>query len=215
MAVTRAKREREARRVEIVAAAEAAMCRKGYHEVSMDEIARESGFTKRTLYQYFRSKEDLYFAVAARALGGVGEWAEAEMAKGGNASERLRGFLRAFLSFFKADPGRVRIFTFISQLGRRDEGGPNYLEWKAAMDRSFSRIAELVGEGVADGSMRKDLDPGRTALSLVFLVTGFLDLLAGNGASFTTRYGMDFDAFAASTMDMLADSIARSGRGRG
>ena len=37
----------------------------GFKKVSMDEIAREAGVTKRTIYSYFSSKEDLlkYFVV--------------------------------------------------------------------------------------------------------------------------------------------------------
>ena len=35
----------------------------GYDGVSMDMIARESGYSKATLYQYFKDKEDLYSAV--------------------------------------------------------------------------------------------------------------------------------------------------------
>jgi len=32
---------------------------RGYRKVSMDEIARVSGVTKRTIYRYFKDKDDL------------------------------------------------------------------------------------------------------------------------------------------------------------
>lgn len=35
----------------------------GYDGVSMDMLARESGYSKATLYQYFKDKEELYSAV--------------------------------------------------------------------------------------------------------------------------------------------------------
>ena len=37
----------------------------GFKKVSMDEIAKEAGVTKRTIYMYFSSKEDLlkYFII--------------------------------------------------------------------------------------------------------------------------------------------------------
>ena len=60
----RREKERQARQAEIVAAAEKIFCRRDYADASMDEIAKEAQFTKRTVYQYFTNKEDLYCAVA-------------------------------------------------------------------------------------------------------------------------------------------------------
>ena len=40
----------------------------GYKRVSMDEIAREANVTKKTIYSYFKSKEDVYFAVIESEL---------------------------------------------------------------------------------------------------------------------------------------------------
>ena len=43
----------------IVEAARNLFYRYGFKKVSMDEIANEAGVTKRTIYMYFKSKEDL------------------------------------------------------------------------------------------------------------------------------------------------------------
>ncbi len=45
----------------IVDAAQKIFIQKGYEESSMDEIAKEAQCTKRTVYQYFSSKGDLFF----------------------------------------------------------------------------------------------------------------------------------------------------------
>ena len=37
--------------------------RRGYSRVTMNDIASEARFTKRTLYHHFKSKDDLYIAV--------------------------------------------------------------------------------------------------------------------------------------------------------
>ncbi len=36
---------------------------KGYHKTTMSEVAMEAGFGKGTLYWYWNSKEELYFAL--------------------------------------------------------------------------------------------------------------------------------------------------------
>ena len=60
----RRERERKVREGEIISAAEKVFGQKGFEGASMDEIAVEAQFTKRTLYQYFESKEELFFAAA-------------------------------------------------------------------------------------------------------------------------------------------------------
>ncbi len=41
---------------------------KDFHEVLTDEIAATAGVGKATLYRYFRTKEDLYFATLMRGF---------------------------------------------------------------------------------------------------------------------------------------------------
>ena len=53
----------------MVAAAERLFSERGYHGVSMDEIAAASGISKPMLYDYFGSKEGLLLACVERARG--------------------------------------------------------------------------------------------------------------------------------------------------
>lgn len=46
-------------KIKIIQAAYKVFSKKGYHPSKMDEIAREVGVSKATLYSYFESKEDL------------------------------------------------------------------------------------------------------------------------------------------------------------
>src|SRR5947209_20601374 len=51
--------ERERQMLEVAGRSFAA---RGFHAVSMDEIAKQAGISKPMLYHYFRSKEGLYVA---------------------------------------------------------------------------------------------------------------------------------------------------------
>jgi TetR/AcrR family transcriptional regulator len=66
MTQSRRDRERAAREADIIAAAEKLFYTKGFENTSMDEIAKYAEFTKKTIYQYFKSKEDLFYAVASK-----------------------------------------------------------------------------------------------------------------------------------------------------
>lgn len=43
-------------------------CRKGFAGTSMDDIARESGYSRSTIYAYFKSKEDILAHMVAQSL---------------------------------------------------------------------------------------------------------------------------------------------------
>lgn len=65
--LTRREREQLEREKLIITKAEELFCKHGFEKkVSMDDLAKESEFTKRTIYRYFTCKEDLFFAVALR-----------------------------------------------------------------------------------------------------------------------------------------------------
>lgn len=53
---------------QIIKAAKKLFSKFGYKKVSMDEIADEAGVTKRTVYSYFNSKEDLLKALIKEEL---------------------------------------------------------------------------------------------------------------------------------------------------
>ncbi len=56
----------EERKSQILNAAEEVFTKKGFDEARMDDIAEQTGLSKGTLYLYFKSKEDLIFAILDR-----------------------------------------------------------------------------------------------------------------------------------------------------
>jgi AcrR family transcriptional regulator len=58
----------EKKRTEILDAAGVAFSKKDFHEVLTDEIAAEAGIGKGTIYRYFRTKDELYFATLIRGF---------------------------------------------------------------------------------------------------------------------------------------------------
>jgi len=51
---------------QIITAAEDVFTKKGFDEARMDDIAEETGLSKGTLYNYFKSKDDLIIAILDR-----------------------------------------------------------------------------------------------------------------------------------------------------
>src|SRR6266545_2695685 len=94
------KESQERTREQLVAAAAKVFARRGYHRATVDEIASEAGFTIGALYSNFKTKEQLFLAIADRQVEGrvaeiaaVGDAATGEAEAGEAAAERMRSFL--------------------------------------------------------------------------------------------------------------------------
>lgn len=76
---------------------------RGYHAVTMDEVAAEVGVTKPLLYNYFGNKEKLFLACLAEAAGSLEKTVIAAVTKTDSPDQALREGLKAFLNFVAAD----------------------------------------------------------------------------------------------------------------
>ena len=59
-------KEKQIRSNDIIDAAERVFFLKGYDLATMDDVAKEAEFSKRTVYVYFNSKEQIYFEIMVR-----------------------------------------------------------------------------------------------------------------------------------------------------
>ena len=63
MKLSRKEREKKARKMEILESAARLFSDKDFHEVTVEEIARDVELSKGTLYLYFKNKDDLFFSI--------------------------------------------------------------------------------------------------------------------------------------------------------
>lgn len=161
--LTRRERERLTRKKEIIDAAQGLFFSKGFENTTMDEIADRAEFGKPTLYTYFKSKEEIAFHVHLRGYRERVKRLQEAAHSGKNGYEKFRAMGHAYFEFYKDYPEYLRIqvewdsrgydFDRLSEAVREGYG-----EWHS----SFRDICEIYLEGVADGSLRADLDVEKT-----------------------------------------------------
>ena len=203
----RREREKLAREAEILAAAEKLFTQHGFEQVTMDTVAKEAEFTKRTLYQYFPSKEDLFFAVVLRGFQQMFAYMGGASEQGANGFEKLKLAARGYYQFYTDHPGTFRLMAYVGYVKSKGTRSARREEWLKFDDTIFQSFATLIEAGKTDGSIRADLDATQTAYALAFLLTGFLNMLSVSGATFTTHFALDQETFSMSTLDLLLDSV--------
>jgi AcrR family transcriptional regulator len=207
--LSRRERERIAREKEIVDAAVKLFLKQGFENTSMDEIAKESEFTKRTVYQYFLNKEDLFFAVVLQGFRIVDRHIKKAGKKGRNGAEQLTIAINDYYSFSKEHSELFVLMNYVNFVGRADEKEPSPYKkkWFAVMETIFSEVVAMIRRGKEDGSMRKNLDEGMTAYAMVFLFSGFFLTFLTAGKLFSDKFNLDSKEFARFIIDLLTDSV--------
>lgn len=97
------------RRAAIVAVAKVLFSDKGYHGVSVDEIARRLGVSPAILYRHFPSKEALYEEVLNEIACKRESYVEAVVRSDGSFSQVLRSITRIYVDSVSRDPDYLRM----------------------------------------------------------------------------------------------------------
>ena len=97
------------RRATIVAVAKVLFSDKGYHGVSVDEIARRLGVSPAILYRHFPSKEALYEQVLSEIACRRESYVEAVVSSDGSFADVLRRITHIYVSSVAKDPDYLRM----------------------------------------------------------------------------------------------------------
>lgn len=142
----------------------------GFSAVTMDDMARELGMSKKTLYQVFPSKDELLRAVMEKFVAEV----EAETDRiledpGRNCLSKLSGLLR----FIAVQMLRIRQ-PFLVDLQRSAHSVWTELEeWRRK--RVLSKFARVIEQGMAEGVFRDDLNRDLLLRMYVLLIQGIMN----------------------------------------
>ncbi len=119
------------RREEILDAAGPLFAKYGYSGTDTQLVAETLNVGKGTLYRYFPSKEELFLAVADRAMRKLRAEVDVAIAEVEEPLERIRGGIHAYLTFFAEHPEFVELL--IQERAQfKDRKKPTYFEHREA-----------------------------------------------------------------------------------
>lgn len=169
----RGERAREARKTEILEAAEKVFAHKGYHDASVAEIAEAADYAAGSIYLYFKGKQELFFTMLERKFQELRLLVETEASKGGAPIERLRGVVAGVLGFFEKNREFMKLYISYSsdfEWNIRDELGQGVF---AVYLRYVEVVIGLVEEGVQKGELRL-LGPQKMGRALIGMINAFI-----------------------------------------
>lgn len=140
--------QRRLKREAVLRVAASAFNRRGFANTSMDDVAGALGVSKPTLYQYFRSKQDILYECHQLAMDhGQAGIALAE-AHNENGFEKLIVYLRRYMQGIFGDFGTCPVLTDVDSLTPKHRA--EVVDRRAVISRATTKLIE---SGIADGSI--------------------------------------------------------------
>lgn len=199
----RKEREIQVRKNDIMSAAEKVFLEKGYEASTMDEIAAVAEYTKKTVYQYFQAKEDIYFALA------LGYFEELVQQFEGISAEPLPGLEKLmkagdiYLQYFLEKPDRFLIIARARNIHVREAESSYHQEILKCQQRMFTVFNKAFTEGKADGSIKYDLDEKMSVLYMFSAIVSLFNEMAEVRNDFEAFFSVNLKEFMLFSMDKI------------
>lgn len=125
--------------------------KKGFQETSVREIAGTAGLGKSTLYDYFKTKDDILLYFFEDQLNDLTEAAQKIAVQNKPADKRLRQIIRMHLEFLQANKNLFMKLSMEAQRLKPDS------QKQIQEKRHFYQdlICSLIDEGIREGAFRK------------------------------------------------------------
>jgi AcrR family transcriptional regulator len=158
------KRDPEATRGRILAAAKVEFARKGLGGARIDDIAKRAKTNKRMLYHYFGGKETLFRITLEDAYAGIREAEAALAVEDDQPITALRRLVRFTWSYYLANP------EFITLVNSENLHKARHIKHSSRFhDMSLpfvGRMKTLLDRGMAAGVFRNGLDPVQVNITI-------------------------------------------------
>ncbi|MFC1823798.1 TetR/AcrR family transcriptional regulator [Thermodesulfobacteriota bacterium] len=170
--LSRKEREFATRRHEILDAALKLFSEKGFHNVTMQEIAQESEFAVGTLYKFFPNKEALFEGLL-RVYYDYHHSKLMDAIDGGNGEmESIRNFLKTHISVFKDNLDWVRLYYGETRGGSFNIGQELREEIREKHNHMLEELAGIFKKGMNKRIFKKT-DPYHLAIVLEAITSAF------------------------------------------
>jgi AcrR family transcriptional regulator len=185
---TAATEERRLRRFQerdsrILDAAREHLLRDGYHGLSMEALAESIQYSRATVYQHYRSKEDVLVALAAQTGQRRVELFERASAFRGRPRERITAIGEAVASFALTYPSHFKTEHIIHTSSVREKcSAENQLRLATCEARCPQITAGIVRDAVSQGDLvlPKGVSPEQLVFGLWSMYFGGLFLMSSD-----------------------------------
>lgn len=171
--LSRKEQEKLWRRKHVLSAALELFSKKGYHNISMRQIAKKAEFAIGTLYKFFRNKEDLYKEIVREMAEEYHRRLMEPLERENDAIAAIEGYINAKLDLFSDHKSSLLLYLSETQSPSFNISAGLDKEMQKLYNELMDRLAKIFESAIKRKKIRKR-DPRALAISLEGLTNSFL-----------------------------------------
>lgn len=146
---------KEARREQILKSAEKVFSEKGFQNSTISDVAKETGVSDTTIYEYFSSKEDLLFSIPRDGIELSKQMLDSHLSYINGASNKLRGMIYHLCKFYQDNPYFASISLMTLKTNKK------FMETDIYKDliEYYKIMTNVIKEGMQNGELKSEIDP--------------------------------------------------------
>jgi TetR/AcrR family transcriptional regulator len=201
----RKEREKLQRRNDIIDAAEKVLFSRGFESTTMDEIAEMAELSKGTLYLYFKSKEDLQFAIFMRGSDVLMKMMKNNLSPDSKGYQRLLELAESFIRFSREYRNYFSLFMYYES-NRMGALNIDQVQLQVYLkeDSPLALVTQQVIMGMQDGSLRNDLAAEVFSATLWSQMLGVLIVL-NNKADLYEIFNLKADEILQTHLELVSN----------
>lgn len=208
----RKEKEKLMRRNDIISAAEKIFTIRGFEYATMDDISKEAGFTKKTLYSYFNSKEELYYEIILKGFKTLNTICDEILSKEFNRSEceKIKILGRTFIDFSCKYPGYFKAimdYENKEQDFQQDSQNTIIKQCYEVGEHSLDILKECIIKGIEKGEFSDKNNPVTVCITLWSYILGFVGLINKKERYINIYYDKDIDEIIEESFEIILNSI--------
>ena len=143
------------RKNEIIEAALNVISEKDYQEATISEITKKVGISEATMYEYFRSKEDLFFAIPDKITSEALRLVEEILPFIRGAESKIRAIVQVYLTVCQNNPEYTSLVMLHLKTNKKFRSTEAY----ETIRNGARLLLGCIQEGIDEGTFRQDADP--------------------------------------------------------
>jgi TetR/AcrR family transcriptional regulator len=174
--LSRKEREYRRHRQEILEVALELFSEKGFHNVSMNEIAQKAEFAVGTMYKFFENKEDLYKALVMEQADKFHNALSRAIEEPVNEIEKIQNYVKAKGEVFSANVSVIRLYFAETRGASFNVRAGLDSEMRERYGHFLETLASVFASGMEKNRFKKIADPYHLAVAIDSLTNAFLFL---------------------------------------
>ncbi len=197
---------KEQKRKKIMEAALKIFSKKGYSPAAIDEVAREAGIAKGTLYLYFQDKEDLFCSTILHVIDNLALLLQKNINEQMNPLEILKSLAFYQLKFFSQNRDFFGIFQTIINENLLSSHKKLFNLLLIRKQDLINYEINVIDRGKREGLIRSDIESEEIVNSFDGMVTNSIKQMGYCNNNVNT--GIDVEKKVKSIMQILLDGVS-------